>query len=126
MMDALFRARKLLTEYLQKDRKLYLCLVDLRKAFDRVPRKMVKLSRVLQIIVKAVMSLYEGAITKVRLGSVLSDKFSLTIVVHEGTVLSPFSSRNGVLQEILYADDLVLMSESIKVYRESLVTGKPH
>ena len=42
-----------------------------------------------EILVKAVMSLYEGAETKVRVGSGLSEEFSVKGGVHQGSVLSP-------------------------------------
>ena len=35
----LFILRKLQEEYLNKKKKLYMCFVDLEKAFDGVPRK---------------------------------------------------------------------------------------
>ena len=43
----------------------------------------------LEISIKTVMSLYEGAETKVRVGSGLSKEFSLKVSVHIGPVLSP-------------------------------------
>ena len=38
-IDAVFILRRLQEEYLDKEKKLYVCFVDLEKAFDRVPRK---------------------------------------------------------------------------------------
>ena len=60
--------------------------------------------------------------TRVRVDSELLDEFE---VKHQGFVLSPFLfaevvdvvakfAREGELSELLYADDLVLMSETIK------------
>ena len=47
--------------------------VDLEKAFDRVPQRVMEWAMrkkgLPEILVKAVMSLYEGAETKVRVGS---------------------------------------------------------
>ena len=40
-IDAVFILRNLQEEYLDKE-KLYMCLVDLEKAFDRVPRKVLE------------------------------------------------------------------------------------
>ena len=44
--------------------------------------------RLPEILVKAVMSLYEGAETKVRVGLGLSEEFFVKVVVHKGFVLS--------------------------------------
>ena len=40
-------------------------------------------------MVRAVMSLYEGAKTRVRVGLELSKEFAVKIGVHQGSVLSP-------------------------------------
>ena len=78
---------------------------------------------------KAVMSLYEGLRTKVRVGSGLSEEFGIRVGVHRGSVISPLifaiavdavteQARKGLLNEILYADDLMLMSENLEDLRE--------
>ena len=70
-----------------------MCFVDLEKAFDRVPRRVMewamKKKGLHEILAKAVMSLYEGAETKVRAGLDLSEEFSVKVDVHQGSVLSP-------------------------------------
>ena len=82
-----------------------------------------------EVIVRAVMSLYHGAKTRVRLGSELSQEFLVQVGVHQGSVLSPLlfaiavdviseNAREGLMNEILYADDLVLMSESMENLKE--------
>ena len=40
-------------------------------------------------VVKAVMSLYNGAKTKVKVGSCLPNEFSVNVGVHQRSVLSP-------------------------------------
>ena len=127
--DALFTVRRLQEEYRAKNKKLFMCFVDLEKAFDRVPRRVIwwalRRRGVPEQLVDAVRSLYEGASTKVRVGSEFSEVFSVRVGVHQGSVLSPLlfalvlevvteNVRTGLPYEILYADDLVLMSDSME------------
>ena len=41
-IDAVFILRRLQEEYLDKEKKLYMCFVDLEKAFDRVPKRVLE------------------------------------------------------------------------------------
>ena len=131
--DALFLLRRVQEEYREKEKKLYMCFVDMEKAFDSVPRKVMEWAMrkkgVPEILVKAVMGLYEGAKTRVRVGAELSEEFDVNVGVHQGSVLSPLvftivvdviteSVREGWMNGILYADDLVLMSDSMEDLRE--------
>ena len=83
-----------------------------------------------EILVKAMVSLYEGAETKVRVGSGLSEEFSVKVGVHQGSVLSPLlfamvldevteNARKGWMKQILYADDLAIMGETMDELREN-------
>ena len=78
-----------------------------------------------EIIVRAVMSLCHGAKKKVRVGSKLSEEFLVQVGVHQRSVLSPLifevavdviseNEREGLMNKILYADNLILMSESME------------
>ena len=80
-------------------------------------------------MVKAVMSLYEEAKTRVRVGTELSEQFCVKVGVYQGSLLSPLlfaivvdviteNVREGLMKEILYADGLVLISETIEELRE--------
>ena len=42
MTDELFVVRRMQKEYRDKKKKLYMCSVDIQKAFDRVPRKVIE------------------------------------------------------------------------------------
>ena len=81
------------------------------------------------------MSLYQGAKTKVRVGFELSEKFLVQVGVHQGSVLSSLlfaiavdiiseNTREGLMNEILYADDLILMRERIENLKEKVFEMK--
>ena len=77
------------------------------------------------------ISLHEGANTRVRVDSELSEHCEVKVRMHLGSVLPTFPfaamvdavnelTREGVISELLYADDLTLMSERIRDLRTSL------
>ena len=71
--DAVFIFRQIQEECLAKQKKLYMCFVDQEKAFDRVPRKVVEWAMrkkgIPEPLFGAVMSLYKGVNTKVKVGT---------------------------------------------------------
>ena len=48
-----------------------------------------------EVLVKSVMSLYEGAKTRVRVDSELSEEFEVKVVMHQRSVLSLFVYIGG-------------------------------
>ena len=85
-----------------------------------------------EVLVKEVMGLYEGSRTKVRVGSGLSEESGVRVGVHRGSVITPLiyaivvdavteQARTGLLNEILYANNLVLMSENLEDLRERCI-----
>ena len=81
-----------------------------------------------------VMVMYEGAQT-VRTTEGDSKAFDVKVGLHQGSVLSPLlivivmemisrELRAGLLLELLYADDLILMAESEESLREKVVQWK--
>ena len=114
-----------------------MCLVDLEKVFDRVPRTVMEWAlrkkEIPDILVRSVMSLYEGAKTRDRMDYDLSEEFE--VQMHQGYVQSPFLSavvvdvvtefaREGALRELLYAGDLGLMIETIEGLRDKFLKWK--
>ena len=103
-----------------------MCFVGLEKAFDRVPRRVLEWAMrkrgIPEAVVRAMMSLYVGAKTRVRVGLELSEELEVKVGVHQGSAWLPLlfaimvdvikeSVRNGLMSEMLYADDLVLEIE---------------
>ena len=69
------------------------------------------------------------------MGCELSEEFLVQVNLHQGSVLSPLlfalavdvflqNAREGLLNEILYADDLVLMSASTENLKEKFLKWK--
>ena len=91
-----------------------------------------------EVLVISVMCQYEGAKTRVRVDSELSEEFEVKVGIHQGSMLSHFLlavvvdvvtelAREGALSELLYADDLGPMSETIKALRNKFLKWKePH
>ena len=127
--DAIFVVRLLQEKYLAVNKRLYMAFVDLEKAFDRVPRKVIwwalrKLG-VEEWIVQLVQGMYANARSRVRVGEGFSKEFEVKVGVHQGSVLSPLlfiivlealsgEFRAGVPWEDLYADDLVIIADSLE------------
>jgi len=90
----LFIVRRMQEEHRANKKRMYMCFVDLEKAFGRVTRRVmewaIRKKGLPEIMVKAGMSLYEGVKTKIRVGSGLSKEFFVEVGLHQGSVLSPF------------------------------------
>ena len=84
-VDAIFIVRRMEEKYQNKDKKLYMCFVDMEKAFDRMPRKVIKWAmrkkNLSKVMVWAVMSLYDGAKKRVRVGSSYLEEFEVKVGV---------------------------------------------
>ena len=76
-------------------------------------------------IIHVVMAMYENAKSAVNINGSIGDAFPVKVGVHQGSVLSPLlfiivlealsrEFRTGLPWELLYADDLVLMAESLE------------
>ena len=125
--DAIFIVRQLQEKYIAANKRLYFAFVDLEKAFDRVPRKILwwalRSLGVEEWAVRVIQGMYSNARSRVRVNGQYSEEFSVEVGVHQGSVLSPLlfilvlealsrEFRTGVPWELLYADDLVLIAES--------------
>ena len=76
-------------------------------------------------IIQVVKAMYENAKSTVNINGTIGDSFPVKVGVHQGSVLSPLlfiivlealsrEFRTGLPWELLYADDLVLMADSIE------------
>ena len=101
----------------------------MEKAFDRVSRKVIEWALrkklVTEKLVQTVMSMYKRAKTWVQVGGGHSEEFDVGVGFRQESVLSLFlfsilldtlseNRRKGALYRLLYADDLVLMAETME------------
>ena len=123
--DAIFTLRQLQEKHLATNKKLYFSFVDLEKAFDCVPRKVIwwamrKLG-LEEWIVRLVQAMYNNTRSRVRVNNTYSDEFGVKVGVHQDSVPLLFAIvlkalshefRTGTPWELLYADDLVISAET--------------
>ena len=127
--DAISIVRQLQEKFYAINKTLCMAFVDLEKAFDRVPRHVIlwalcKLG-IDEWLVRLIQSMYENARSRVRFVCNLGEEFSVKVGVHQGSCFSPLLSitvpealsqefRTGCSWENLYADDLVIITESLE------------
>ena len=120
--DAIFVVRQLQEKYLAANKRLYMAFIDLEKAFDRVPRKVIwwalrKLG-VEDWIVGLMQGMYANGQSSVHIGEGYSEEFEVKVGVLQGSVLSSLlfiivlealsrEFRSGVPWEDLYAMTLL-------------------
>ena len=96
--DAIFVVRQLQEKYLAANKRLYMTFVDLEKAFDWVPWKVIwwalRKFDVEEWIVRLVQGMYANARSHVCVGEGYSEEFEVKVSVHQGSVLSPLLFRD--------------------------------
>ncbi|KAK3521896.1 hypothetical protein QTP70_019005 [Hemibagrus guttatus] len=133
--DAIFALRILMEKYRDGQRELHCVFVDLEKAYDRVPREelwyCMRKSGVAEKYVRVVQDMYERCRTVVRCAVGQTEEFKVEVGLHQGSALSPFlfamvmdQLSEEVRQEspwtMMFADDIVICSESREQVEESL------
>ena len=141
--DQIFAVRQVCEKYLAKGKDVFWAFMDLEKAYDRVDRD--ALWRVLRLygvggnLLKAVQSFYVGSRACVRVGSEVSEWFTVKVGLRQGCVMSPWlfnlfmdgvvrevnasvlgrglelleaSGQSWQLSQLLFADDTALVADS--------------
>ena len=127
--DAMFALRMLMKAYRKDQRKLHCVLLDLEKAYDRVPKEelwyCMRRSKMAEKYVRLVQDMYEGSETVVRCAEETTQSFKVKVGLHQGSALSPFlfavimdrltdELRREQPWSVLFADDIVICKETRK------------
>ena len=144
--DHILVLKSLIDKYINRGSKsyLYICFIDFSAAFDTVWRNAL-LYKLTQFgvggqFLRVIQNMYSSVLFAVKCNNKLTDSFETTVGVKQGCVLSPIflniflSDLPGIFDSscdpvhlndlplncLLYADDLVLMSESSKGLQNAL------
>ncbi|CAK1577876.1 unnamed protein product [Parnassius mnemosyne] len=145
-MDPIFALRILMEKHREKNMPLHFLFLDLQKAFDCVPREMIwwalRSKLVPETYVEIVRDMYRNSDSIVRTAVGDTTPFTITIGVHQGSVLSPYlfsvilDELSASVQKLpqpwllMYADDIALVDEDkgrltrrVHAWREALENG---
>ena len=131
--DAIFALRQLIEKYGEGRKSLHCIFIDLKKAYERIPRSEVwnclRLKGVAEKYIRVIQDMYRDSRTKVKCTAGLTDNFQVTVGLHQGSALRPLlfaivmdcltrEIQRDAPWDMLFADDVVLCGES----REDLET----
>ena len=92
-VDMIFCVRQLVEKAIEHNNKLFLLFVDLRKAYDSVPRAALWCALqkygVPDIMIELIRSLYDGMSTTVTVGGGRSEPFSVRNGLRQGCTIAP-------------------------------------
>ena len=100
-LEAIYLLRRLMKRYRDMKKDIHMVFIDLEKAYDKVPRDLIKLALekrgvwalenkgVTNRYIEIIQDMYNGATTIVRIDVGKTSDFSITIYLHQGSTLSP-------------------------------------
>ena len=92
--DAIFCLRMLLEKWIEGQKAVHCAIIDLEKAYNRVPREelweCLRLVETSECYTKIIKNMYDGATTTVRSTAEWTKEFKVSVGLHQGSVLSPF------------------------------------
>ncbi|MGL4388826.1 MAG: reverse transcriptase domain-containing protein [Brevinema sp.] len=147
--DWIFSLRQILEKINNRDKQIFICAIDMEKAFDTIKRE--KIWEVLEKrsvpteLILAIRNIYKTTKNLVRCKSIDTDEFITHKGVRQGSILSPLlfiivldeitkslgpkikgyhlgyrNLKPIIIKEFIYADDLILFAQSTKKLQENL------
>ena len=138
-MDPVFSLQILQEKYKEKQKDLHMTFVDLEEAYDRVTRDLIWWARRNRAIpegyLKVIHDMYRGTKTRVKTICGRTEYFEVKVGFRQGSAISPllFINIMDVLAEeartkppwaVLFADDSVIVSETVEEIEEELERWK--
>ncbi|GJX85066.1 retrovirus-related pol polyprotein LINE-1 [Tanacetum coccineum] len=127
MTEVIHLLRSLMEKYRERQRDLHMAFLDLKKAYNNIPRELVWITLIDKgapgRYLKVLRDIYEGAKTRVRTSVRDTEFFPVEVGLHQGSAISLYlfalildEISRGIQEDIpwcmIFADDIVLIAES--------------
>ena len=124
-IEAIHLLRQLIERFRER-RNLHMIFIDLEKAYDKVSREVLWWTLMKKGVsikyIDIIKDMFDGVMTNIRTCRGITSDFSITIELHQGSVLCPFlfvilmdelirTIQNEIPWCILFADDIILVDE---------------
>ncbi|GKB80367.1 retrovirus-related pol polyprotein LINE-1, partial [Tanacetum coccineum] len=134
-IEAIHLIRSLMEKYRERQRDVHLAFIDLEKAYDSVPRDLIWETLIdkgaSRRYIKVIKDMYNGAKTWVRTSIGNIEFFLVEVGLHQGSTISPYlfalildelsrGIQEGIPWCMIFADDIVLVSESAEGLNDRL------
>ena len=140
--DTIFCLRMLLKKWTEGQKAVHCAFIDLKKAYDRVPREelweCLQFAETSECYIRIIKDMYDGATTTVGSAAGLTEEFNVGVGLHQGSALSPFlfiiimdkltkDIRKDAPWDMLFADDIVQsrqnhreLEDDLEIWRNAL------
>jgi hypothetical protein len=93
-MGAIFLIRQLMEKYMEQKKDLHMVFIDLEKVYDKVTRNIMwqalQKHNISIKYITLIKNMYDNVVTSVQTSDEDTNDFPINIVLHQGSVLSPY------------------------------------
>jgi hypothetical protein len=126
-MDVIFLIRQLMERYREQKKDMHMIFINLKKAYDKVPRNVMwwalQKHKISSKYITLIKDIYDNVMTSVRTSDGDTNDFPINIELYQGSALCPYlfalvmdevtkDIQCGIPWYMLFADDVVLEDES--------------